>query len=280
MFKRLRHVLRVFARSKSWRFAKDVAQARALARSGVRGLPLAKLEWQGRQIFYRPATSDPLAVYQVLIRRGGKAEYYLPDALKPDVILDIGSNIGTSILFFHERFPEAKIVGFEPHPETFRILEKNVAGIPSVRIFNYALGAANAEVSVPFDGADFSRFTLAETPGGEWSGPLSPTACVVKHAGDVIHDLGLTKVDLIKIDCEGAEYDVLTSLPPDLLSQAKWIVGEMHDASAFQILALLAPHFDLDLKKTMFAPFFRFHACNLACARELRGTFDRNALQR
>jgi FkbM family methyltransferase len=196
------------------------------------------------------------------------------------VILDIGSNIGTSILFFHERFPDAKIYGFEPHPETFRILEKNVAGIPSIHVFNYALGAANAEVSVPFDGADFSRFTLAKISGGEWSGPLSPTGCLVKHSGEVVNDLGLTEVDLIKIDCEGAEYDVLTSLPPGLLSHCKWIVGEMHDASAFPLLALLAPHFDLDLKKTMFAPFFRFHACNLACARELRGTFDRTALQR
>jgi hypothetical protein len=64
------------------------------------------------------------------------------------------------------------------------------------------------------------------------------------------------------------------------LSQCKWIVGEMHDESAFPLLALLAPHFDLDLKKRIFAPFFRFHACNHACARELRGTFDRDALQR
>src|ERR1051325_90989 len=81
MFKRLRHLVRVFARSGSWPFARDVAQARALARSGVRGLPLAKLRWRGRDIFYRPATSDPLAIYQVLLRRGSKAEYYLPDRL-------------------------------------------------------------------------------------------------------------------------------------------------------------------------------------------------------
>jgi hypothetical protein len=53
----------------------------------------------------------------------------------------------------------------------------------------------------------------------------------------------------------------------------------MHDASAFNLLALLAPHFDLDLKKRIFVPLFRFHACNLALAETLRGTFDRNALQ-
>jgi len=280
MLKRLRHIFRVFARSGSWRFAKDVAQARTLARSGVRGLPLAKLRWHGRDIFYRPATSDPLTIYQVLLRRGSKAEYYLPDRLQPNVILDIGSNIGTSILFFRERFPTAKIYGFEPHLETYRILEKNIAGLPAIEVFNYALGAANADVAVPFDGADFSRFTLAKDPGGDWSGPLSPTSCQVRHAGEVVKELGLTKVDLIKIDCEGVEYDVLKALPSELLSSCKWIVVELHNESAFTLLALLAPHFDLDLKKTMFAPFFRFHACNLACVRELRGTFDRHALQR
>ena len=279
MFRKLRHRLRVFARSKSWRFAQDVAQARTLARSGVRGLPLAKIHWSGRDVFYRPATSDPLAIYQVLVRRSEKAEYYLPPRLQPDVILDVGSNIGSSILFFHKQFPNAQIYGFEPHPDTFGILEKNVGGIPSVKIFNYGLGAADAEISVQFDNADFSRF-MGNAAGAEWSGPLSPTICQIRNAGAVVQSLGLTKVDLIKIDCEGAEYDVLTSLPPQLLRQCKWIVGEMHDSSAFPLLALLAPHFDLDLKKRMFAPTFRFHACNLACVPELRGTFDRDALQR
>jgi FkbM family methyltransferase len=279
MLRRIRHFFRVFARSGSWRFALDVAQARTLALAGVRGLPLASLRWHGREVFYRPATSDPLAIYQVLVRGREIAEYYLPPRLRPQVILDIGSNIGSSILFFHEQFPDALIYGFEPHPETFRVLEKNVAGISSVKIFNYGLGAADAEISVPFDNADFSRFMGSGEPA-DWAGPLSPTVCQIKHAGVAAQSLGLTNVDLIKIDCEGAEYDVLTSLPPDLLRRCKWIVGEMHDTSAFPLLALLAPHFDLDLKKRMFAPTFRFHGCNLACAPELLGTFDRDALQR
>jgi FkbM family methyltransferase len=275
----IRHFLRVLARSRSLRFSLDVVRARTLALAGVRDQPLANLRWRGHDVFYRPATSDPLAIYQVLLRQRGKAEYYLPPALQPEVILDIGSNIGASILFFHEQFPAARIYGFEPNSETFRVLQKNVGSLPSVQVFNYGLGAADATIAVPFDGADFSRF-MSKDKTAEWSGPLSPTSCQIKHAGDVVRNLGLTKVDLIKIDCEGAEYDVLTSLPPELLSKSKWIVGEMHDESAFQLLALLAPHFDLDLKKRMFAPFFRFHACNLACVPQLRGTFDRDALQR
>jgi FkbM family methyltransferase len=275
----VRHILRVLARSRSLRFTTDAARARPLALAGVRGKPLAKLRWRGHDVFYRPATSDPLAIYQVLLRRGGKAEYYLPTALEPKVILDIGSNIGASILFFHEQFPTAKIYGFEPHPETYRILQMNVGSIPPVEVFNYALGATDQKVSIEFDGADFSRF-MAKVEGADWCGPLTPTDCQMKHAGEVMKNLGVTRVDLIKVDCEGAEYDVLTALPEEMLRQCKWIVGEMHDVSRFNLLAFLAPHFDLDLRKRMFAPSFRFHACNLACIRQLRGTFDRNALQR
>ena len=113
----------------------------------------------------------------------------------------------------------------------------------------------------------------------ETAGPLV-NAVPFDEVVEAISHEGRRRINLMKIDCEGAEYDVLTALPPELLRQCQWIVGEMHDESAFPLLALLAPHFDFDLKKRMFAPFFRFHACNLACARQLRGTFDRDALQK
>jgi FkbM family methyltransferase len=274
----IRHILRVLARSRSWRFTRDTARAFSLARAGVRDEPLARFRWRGRDVFYRPATSDPLAINQVLLRRGGKAEYYLPAALEPKVIVDIGSNIGTSILFFHDQFPTARIYGFEPHPETFRILQRNVGALPSVEVFNYALGSIDKKISLSFDGADFSRFGAKDATASPL-GTITTTECEARHAGEVVKDLGLDRVDLIKIDCEGAEYDVLSALPEEMLRHCQWIAGEMHDASAFDLLALLATHFDLDLKKRMFVPSFRFHACNLAGVARLRGTFDRNALQ-
>lgn len=126
---KVRKFLRILARSRSLRFARDAAHR-------VPAKTLAKLRWQGRDVFYRPGTSDPFVIYQILLRRGSKAEYCLPRALEPKVILDIGSNLGASILFFHRRFPTARIYGFEPHPETFRILEANVGSIPTVEIFN------------------------------------------------------------------------------------------------------------------------------------------------
>jgi FkbM family methyltransferase len=188
----VRHIFRVLARSRSLRFTIDAARARALARAGVRGKPLAKLRWRDHDVVYRPATSDPLAIYQVLLRRGGKAEYYLPVALEPKVILDIGSNIGTSILFFHEQFPSAKIYGFEPHPETFRILQTNVGSIPSIEVFNYALGTTDAKISVAFDGIDFSGF-VAKAEAANPCGAVTTIDCQMKHAGEVMKKLGLSK---------------------------------------------------------------------------------------
>src|SRR5207253_3449391 len=52
---------------------------------------LARLRWSGRDVFYRSGTADPFVLYQVLLRSGKKAEYYVPRGLRPETILDIGS---------------------------------------------------------------------------------------------------------------------------------------------------------------------------------------------
>jgi FkbM family methyltransferase len=265
------HILKVLARSGSLSFTLNAAR-------GVRSDSLAKLRWRGHDVFYRPGTSDVVVLYQILVRTGRKAEYYVPRALNPRVILDIGSNIGASILYFRYLFPEAKIFGFEPHPEPFKVLQLNVAENSAVSLFNYGLGAGNTRVIVPFAGVDYSAFRAG---AGCANAPpyATPIECEIRHAGDALRDLGITRIDLLKIDCEGDEFDIFTALSEEMLSQCKWIVGEMHNASAFKILELLAPHFDLDLKKMMFSPFFRFHACNRAHISQLRGTFDPHALQ-
>src|SRR6266404_4480374 len=112
---------------------------------------LARLRWFGQDVFYRSGTADPFVLYQVLLKSGEKAEYYVPAALRPKIILDIGSNIGASILYFREKFPDAKIFGFEPHPDTFRVLQKNVEGLSSIAVFNYGLGAANERIATRAD---------------------------------------------------------------------------------------------------------------------------------
>jgi len=238
----------------------------------------ARLRWSGRDVLYRPSTTDPFVLYQVLLQTGKKAEYYLPPALKPKTILDIGSNIDASILYFHRQFPDASIFGFEPHPDTFRVLQKNVAHLPGVTIFNYGLGATRHRISVRADNVNFGDFNIR----GHFKDrghPAAPIECEVRRLDDVLREIGIDRVDLIKIDCEGAEADVFSTLPDEILNECQWIVGEFHDHTGFEVLARSAPHFHLDLKKKMFRPRFRFHACNIDKVQELCRS-DVDALQR
>ena len=268
---RWRYVFKVLARSRSLSFTVKAARKQPSDK-------LEKLRWRGRDVFYRAGTSDPAVLYQNLLRRGKKAEYYVPPQLKPKVIVDIGSNIGGSILYFHDVFPEAAIIGFEPHPDTFEVLRRNVADLPGVSVFNYGLGATAGSITVSFEGENFGRFRFAPREIVDPSAVRS-VDCEIRHAGETLRNLGVTHIDLLKIDCEGSELDVFTATPEELIARCKWIVGEMHDASAFRILALLAPHFDLDLRKQMFSSCFRFHACNLAEVPKLKRGFHVAALQ-
>jgi FkbM family methyltransferase len=266
-----RNVIKVLARSRSWRFTSDMLRQSPTS-------SLARLRWSGRDIFYRSGTADPFVLYQVLLKGGRKAEYYVPPALNPKIILDIGSNIGASIIYFYRQFPDAKIFGFEPHPDTFCILQRNVAHLPGVRVFNYGLGASQQRIAVQADNVNFGAFNTR----GQFKDrghPPAPVECEVRRLDDVLREIGVAQIDLIKIDCEGAEADVVSTLPDEILSHCQWIVGEFHDDTGFQVLARLAPHFHLDLKKKMFRPRFRFHACNINKMQELSRS-DLDALQR
>jgi len=216
---------------------------------------------------------------QVLLKRGPKAEYYLPPRFRPDVILDVGSNIGASILYFHQVYPTARIVGFEPHPDTFAVLQKNVGSLPQVSILNCGLGNTNTQITVPEESINYGAFSTSEGKRSHRQ-DRGVVQCEIRRLDHVLSELGIKQVDLIKIDCEGAEAAVFDGLSPEILQRCQWIVGELHDASAFQLLARLAPYFDLDLKKRLFTPLFRFHACNTAMASWLQDGLDVDALQR
>jgi FkbM family methyltransferase len=266
-----RNMIKILMRSRSLHFTADMVCQSSTS-------SLTRLRWSGRDVFYRSGTADPFVVYQVLLKCGKKAEYYVPPTLRPKIILDIGSNIGASIIYFHRQFPNARIFGFEPHPETFGVLKKNVAHLQRVAIFKYGLGATNQRIAVRADSVNYGAFN---TRGAfkDRGHPSAPVECEVRRLDDVLRELGLAQVDLIKIDCEGAEADVFSTLPDVILNECQWIVGEFHDHSGFEVLARLAPHFQLDLKKKMFRPRFRFHACNISKLQELSRS-DLDALQR
>jgi FkbM family methyltransferase len=243
--------IKIWMRSRSWKFMRN-------SRSRRFGSGVEKIGWCGNDIFYRPGTSDATIIYEVLIRPPGT--YWMPDVLNPSTILDIGGNIGVASMFLARRFPQAQIFAFEPVPENFDLLLKNTSGCQNVKAFPIALGKKNdlQEIFTSSNPKNYGGYSFFENESNRFVKKNVP----IRNAGDFLKEMGISKVDVIKIDTEGAEYDILTAIDPEMLRSVQWIAGELHGMNDFKLLAYLAQWFDLSVKKPLKKQHFMFNACN------------------
>ncbi|HVA01373.1 MAG TPA: FkbM family methyltransferase [Terriglobia bacterium] len=140
-------------------------------------------------------------------------------------IFDCGANIGLATLFFKSWYPESSVLCFEPDPSAYAALRLNVErnGLKDVRHFNLALWDSDGEI-------DFYI-----TP--DRAGNVRNSAVAGRVNGDTIHVpakrlssfIGDERVDLLKLDVEGAEQRVLCDLSASgKLSQVDAIFVEYH----------------------------------------------------
>ena len=245
--------IKIAARSLSVKFARH-------SRADARGMPNDVYEWQGVPIHYRPGTSDTTVIYEALIKSGRKGEYNVPGNLDPKVILDIGGNIGVASIFLSRLFPNAQIHTFEPVPGNLELLRRNVGSLKSVTVHPVALGREDgtAQIFWSEEDANLGGFSLY----GKNANVGKSIAIDVRHSANYLAQQGIADVGLIKIDTEGAEFDILSSLNDAMLSNVKWIVGELHGISDFELLTQLSKSFDIDVKRSLGKKYFNFNACN------------------
>jgi len=224
---------------------------------------MRSIEWQGMTLYYRPGSSDPWAIYNHLMKPRERDEYAPPrefplarEAVK--TVLDIGANVGVTALYFSQIFPNAKIYAFEPAPDNFAVLQKNVANCPRIRAFNFALGAQDAtlELYASDNPVNFGGYSL-HAAGSDTSRKVS---IPVRNVAGVLKEIGVGAVDVIKVDTEGAEWDILTAFPEPALRSAAYITGELHGNKDFALLEYLSPWFDVGLRKKLSSRLFNFQA--------------------
>lgn len=121
------------------------------------------------------------------------------------LILDCGSNIGLSIVYFHHRHPGARIVGFEPDPAAFAALSDNTAALPTVEVINAALSREEGETDLWYTPGTDGSLTRSIIAGR--GGPERRAVRTVR-----LSDWIKGPVDFLKLDVEGAEDDVLANL--------------------------------------------------------------------
>jgi FkbM family methyltransferase len=124
-------------------------------------------------------------------------------------IIDCGSNIGLSILYFKTEYPESNVLGFEPVPETFALLRENIKcnGLKGVEIKQAALAGDDGQTSLFGSGLGASIFR-------SWG-----IQAEVEHR--TVESVQLSKyinrqVDYLKLDIEGAEEIVIPEIQSKL----------------------------------------------------------------
>jgi FkbM family methyltransferase len=148
-----------------------------------------------------PARSGERAVLRVLLR----------DPARQQVVLDVGANVGNyAVEVLNVAAPSVLVHCFEPSVYAFAELSRRFRGISNVLTHNFGLGAL--EESVPM---------YADAPGS----PLSSTYArrlgfvdlemrpqenvILRRLDTVCQDLAIDRIDLLKLDVEGAELSVL-----------------------------------------------------------------------
>lgn len=132
-------------------------------------------------------------------------------------IIDGGANIGLSILYFKKIYPKSQIVGFEPDDEIFSILKRNVqkSGYKNIELICRALSSSETSL----------KFMAEGSYAGRIARDYDPQDKVVQSVRlrNYLH----RRVDLLKLNIEGAETEVLEDCA-DLLGNVENIALEYH----------------------------------------------------
>lgn len=217
--------------------------------------------WKGMRYFYRTNTSDSFVAFECILRGKRNAYYsrFLPKLTEVRTIVDIGANIGASVLYWKHLYPNSIVYAFEPEPSNFEILRKNAEGLSDVHVFNEALGDKSGLIELIHspDSANSGGWSIYQrgAKGGE-----QRVSVPIKVSGDRLKELGVKEINTLKVDTEGAEKVIIQGFG-DLLNRVDYLCGELHGERDFELLDYLETKgFKVGVRKTLKSVLFNFEA--------------------
>lgn len=138
---------------------------------------------------------------------------YKFDSSRTDpIIIDGGSNIGLSLLYFKNLYKDSRIISFEPDPEIFKILQENVKNnkLENISLYQQGLGKEDQDTLFKQDGM----------AGGSVNQEGSGIEIKMVRLSEYLNE----PIDFLKLNIEGQEHDVIEEL---FISKKIQIINEM-----------------------------------------------------
>lgn len=152
-------------------------------------------------------------------------ELHVPDN---STIIDIGANAGFFTLFAASRFNDSRILAYEPIPFNFKQLARNreLNADCNIKCFQKAVAGHSGTVEIMFDPDDSftTSATMFQKPHKHNQVIKVPSITLF----DIFSEHNIERCNLLKMDCEGAEYDIIYNCPLECLSRIDQIAMEVH----------------------------------------------------
>jgi FkbM family methyltransferase len=174
-------------------------------------------------VWVRPGTTDALVFESNLAREGYAC---VPATAEAHFIVDAGANAGFASAYFLTRFPAARVVALEPEPSNFALAARNLAPYGErVTLLREALWHEATVLHLRTTAREDSASVEQEiaSPGLECRG-VDPLHLLERAQAE--------RIDLLKIDIEGAEGSLFSHDPDEWIERTSAIVIEIHSEQA------------------------------------------------
>jgi len=171
----------------------------------------------------RSGTRDWEAIAEIYGRK-----VYTPDHFEikgNDIVLDIGAHVGIFAVLASKIAKNGKIFAFEPIPETFSLLKANLSA-------NNASNVVPINVAVSDKDGAKSFFINVEMPIKSSLFDFNDSRKITVRTVSLENFMkknGIRQIDFLKMDCEGAEHEILFGCSSDTLKKISKISMEYHD---------------------------------------------------
>lgn len=175
-----------------------------------------------RRLVLRRNSSDFAVLRQVIGQR--EVEFNLPSP--PEKIVDVGANIGLASVLFANKWPSAQIIAIEPDKDNFELLRKNTCGYQNISCIHGAVWSHRCQMTIKNPDVESFSFQVEEARDGNSAN--SVTGMTVRDLITLLDG----QIDLLKIDIEGAEFELFDPKYLDWLGNVQHIAVELHERYA------------------------------------------------